>query len=135
MVYLQLQKEMVNDENKWWNKLVAMSKEELELLPYSFMKKYGAYVHFMRRMGDEARLDENRSLDYYGQIKSLNKLQTEDERSLMIKEFRKSLEPDVVTMDDLEEEKGDYMKRQPRVDLDKLSYNFEQFDLYSSKLC
>jgi len=28
-------------------------------------------------------------------------------------------------------EEGDYMKRQPRVDLAKLSYNYEQFKSYT----
>ena len=65
---------MLNDEGKWWNKLRSMSREEMELLPINFVRKYGAYVNFMRRMGDEARLDENRAMPYYKVIKGLNKL-------------------------------------------------------------
>ena len=52
----------------------------------------------------------------------------------MLKEFRRSLEPDIVTMDELQREKGDYMKRQPRIDPSTLCYNFEQYDTYSRRL-
>ena len=54
----------------------------------------------------------------------------------MLKEFQRGLEPDAVTIETLlkDNEPGDYMRRQPRVDLSKLSYNFEQFDGYSTKL-
>ena len=34
----------------------------------------------------------------------------------------------VVKQADLVREDGDYMRRQPRIDFSKLSYNFEQFD-------
>ena len=43
----------------------------------------------------------------------------------MLREYQKSFEPDEVHMEDLTEKAGDYMRRQPRIDLSKLSYNFE----------
>ena len=49
----------------------------------------------------------------------------------MLEEFKDSFIPDNVTMADLEREKGDYMKRQPRVKPEELSYNFEQYGRYS----
>jgi len=54
----------------------------------------------------------------------------------MLKEFQRGLEPDHVTAETLmkDAEPGDYMRRQPRVDPSKLSYNFEQFDGYSQRL-
>lgn len=52
----------------------------------------------------------------------------------MLKEFRSAYEPDVVTMKDLERERGDYMRRQPRVKPSELSYNFEQYGRYSDML-
>ena len=36
-----------------------------------------------------------------------------------------------VTSADLVREEGDYMRRQPRLDISKLSYNFEQFGQYT----
>ena len=52
----------------------------------------------------------------------------------MLREYQKSFEPDEVHMEDLTEKAGDYMRRQPRIDLSKLSYNFEQFPNYSKQL-
>jgi len=37
-------------------------------------------------------------------------------------------------MHNLERERGDYMKRQPRVKIDQVSYNFEQYSRYSNML-
>ena len=49
----------------------------------------------------------------------------------MLREFRDAYVPDVVTMNDLERERGDYMRRQPRINPELLSYNFEQYGRYS----
>lgn len=52
----------------------------------------------------------------------------------MMKEFERCFDPDIVNMEDLERERGDYMKRQPRVKIDEVSYNFEQYSRYSNML-
>lgn len=52
----------------------------------------------------------------------------------MLKEFQRAYEPDVVTMADIERNRGDYMYRQPRVKPAELSYNFEQYGRYSKML-
>lgn len=52
----------------------------------------------------------------------------------MIKEFESAYVPDVVTIADLERERGDYMYRQPRVKPEELSYNFEQYGRFSKML-
>lgn len=49
----------------------------------------------------------------------------------MLKEFKYAFVPDIVTMNDLERTRGDYMKRQPRINPKELSYNFEQYSRYS----
>ena len=49
MTFLQMQKEALQGENKWWTKLAAMSREEMELLPHNFVRKYGSYIEFMQR--------------------------------------------------------------------------------------
>ena len=41
------------------------------------------------------------------------------------------LQPDTVTQAGLQREEGDYFKRQPRVNLDELSYNHEQYKRYT----
>ena len=65
MAYLQMQDEAWSSKNKWWNKLATMSKEEMELLPHSIVRKYGVFLEFMQRYQAEAHLDENRRMDYY----------------------------------------------------------------------
>jgi len=52
----------------------------------------------------------------------------------MLKEFKDAFVPDVVNIEGLEREKGDYMYRQPRVKPAELSYNFEQYGRYSKLL-
>ena len=52
----------------------------------------------------------------------------------MLHEFKRAFVPDEVTMPGLERERGDYMRRQPRVNPTELSYNFEQYSRYSKML-
>lgn len=52
----------------------------------------------------------------------------------MVKEFKRAFKPDNIQMADLERNRGDYMKRQPRVNSEELSYNFEQYGRYSKML-
>lgn len=35
---------MYDDENNWWNKFKTMSEDDIELMPYGFIKKYGTYL-------------------------------------------------------------------------------------------
>jgi len=43
-----------------------MSEQEMKLMPYGFLKKYGSMLHFMRRMELEAHVSENKEYrDYY----------------------------------------------------------------------
>ena len=88
-----------------------MNREEFQLLPINFIRKYGGYVGFLQRYGAEKHLDENKSLEYYKTIKSLRKLQTEEEKDLMLREYQRSFESDQVKMEDLTENQGDYMRR------------------------
>jgi len=39
--------ESVDDENNWWHAVKAMSDEDLDLLPFGFLKKYGSFVKKM----------------------------------------------------------------------------------------
>lgn len=109
---LRLQGDMINDENAWWNKLVTMTEEELKLMPMGFIKKYGSYISNMARYDKEFHLDENKQgRGYFEQVKSLKRLLTDEQKKSMIAEFKRALEPDVVTMKDLVRREGDYMRR------------------------
>ena len=50
LTMLQMQKNNFEDQKAWWNKLQTMSQAEMKLLPYGFLKKYGSYIHFVKRM-------------------------------------------------------------------------------------
>ena len=132
---LRMQKDFLSDENYWWNKLKTMTEPEMKLMPMGFIKKYGSYVTNLQRYDREFHMEENKNIyDYYQQVKNLKKLQTDEEKSLMLAEFRVAMEQDVVTMAGLVREEGDYMRRQPRVVPDKLSYNVEQYGRYAKQL-
>ncbi len=51
------------DENKWWNKLISMSKEEFNLMPIGFIKKYGSYLNNLHRYNREYHMEENKAID------------------------------------------------------------------------
>ena len=62
---LASQTQSIEDPNAWWNKIATMSEADLKLLPYGFLKKYGSYIHFLRRMENEARVTENKNYQGY----------------------------------------------------------------------
>jgi hypothetical protein len=71
----------MDDENLWWNKITTMSAEDLDLLPMSFLKKYGTFLNSIR---DQHKL-ENQQIsrdrnNRYAEIKDLEKLMTEEEK-------------------------------------------------------
>lgn len=63
---LREQEDYINDENTWWNKLKAMSPEDMKMLPQGFMRKYGSYITNMQRYDRDWHLDENKNaFDYF----------------------------------------------------------------------
>ena len=69
------------DEKAWWNKLKVMDKAELEMLPYSFMKKYGSYLNLLKKLQMQQRLDENLGIgDNAKTIRHLDELMTDQEK-------------------------------------------------------
>ena len=113
-----------------------MTDDEFKMMPIGFIRKYGSYISNMRRYEADFRLDENKNQHkgYFDQVRFLKKIMTDEEKQLMIKEFQKTQEADVVSMKDLERERGDYMRRQPRVHPDSMNYNFEEYGRYSKML-
>ena len=81
LAMLELQKRSIEDQKAWWNKLKNMSEQEMKLMPYGFLKKYGSMLHFMRRMEQDAHVTENKEYrDYYQQVKRLSKLLVDEEK-------------------------------------------------------
>lgn len=123
---LSLQKESNEDPQAWWNRISTMPEEEMRMLPYGFIKKYGSYLNSIVRMDHVAHLEENKSIkDFWRQIKNLDRLKTDEEKVEAFRELAWRLQDDKVETKDLVREEGDYMRRQPRVDLSKMAYNFE----------
>ena len=132
---IQLQKEFNENENAWWNRLADVDLPEFKLMPMGYIKKYYSYVTNLERYRGDFQLNENRNInDYYDQIKHLKTLLTEEQKKHLLAEFERAYIPDIVTMKDLEREEGDYMRRQPRIDPNKLSYNFEQYKRYTAQI-
>ena len=89
-----------------------MTEDEIRMMPMGFIKKYGSYITNLQRYYSDWKMDENKNMrDYYSQVKFLKKLQTDEEKTLMLKEYQRLFEPDIVTMKDLERNPGDYMRR------------------------
>ena len=59
----------------------TMSDDEMRLMPFGFLKKYGSFIHFMKRMDKEAHVRENKQyFGFYDQVKKLNSLLTDEEK-------------------------------------------------------
>ena len=44
LVNLKRQEDYLNDDSFWWNKLSNMTKEDFELMPMGYIRKYGSYM-------------------------------------------------------------------------------------------
>ena len=63
---LRMQEDWINDENKWWNKLMKMTDEELKMMPLGFIRKYGSYITNLKRYEKDSHLEENKGIaEYY----------------------------------------------------------------------
>ena len=102
-----------SDPKDWRNVLGSMSKEEFTKLPYGFVKKYGTYLLFQRRMMLEAKVRENKEHyhGFYDQVKNIDSLLTDEEKKETNERLESSKQPDIVKMVDLVREDGDYYKR------------------------
>jgi len=62
---LQHQRDYIDDENHWWNKLQTMTEPELKLMPLSFIRKYGSYLTNLKRYDKEFHMEENKRINGY----------------------------------------------------------------------
>jgi len=44
LAMFQMQREYIDDPDKWWNRLVTMTEPEMKLMPMGFIRKYGSYL-------------------------------------------------------------------------------------------
>jgi hypothetical protein len=81
LALLETKREMFEDETNWWNKLKTMTNDEMELMPYGFIKKYGTYMLKIREHQQIAHVDENKSFKgRWNEIKRIDKLMTNPEK-------------------------------------------------------
>lgn len=79
---LSMQAKHYNSDTNWWNKLNNMTDAEFKMLPYGFVKKYGSIMDALAKQRAELNLDRNlNNKEYYSQIKTLQTLQTDQEKA------------------------------------------------------
>jgi len=124
LALLDNKREIFTEENNWWNKLKSMNEDELELMPYGFIKKYGTFMLKIKENQQQAHLESNQAFKgRWDSIKRLDKLMTDTEKD-ELEEFKRDNNLHSKNTYD-EYVQTDYMKREPRVDLRKENFNFE----------
>lgn len=79
---LSMQAKHYNSDDMWWNKLNNMTDAEFKMLPFGFVKKYGAIMDGLAKQRAELNLDRNlNNKEYYSQIKTLQTLKTDEEKA------------------------------------------------------
>ena len=75
LAMFQMQREYIDDPDKWWNRLVTMTEPEMKLMPMGFIRKYGSYLTNIQRNHRDFHLSENKNIyDYFQQVKNIKKL-------------------------------------------------------------
>ena len=75
MAFLRIQAENDASEDLWWNRLKTMSAEELDLLPFGFLKKYGTFLMAIDDFQRELKTDVSMAREgRYGHVKDLDLL-------------------------------------------------------------
>lgn len=119
-----------SDKTMWWNKVMAMDQDEMDMLPYGFVKKYGTFAQNISQLMEENKMDESRATNnMYDEIKTLNKLMTNDEKEAL-QNFKVENTDNGLNDPENYDQTG-YMSRQPRMDLRSKNFNFEQFRNYT----
>ena len=108
-----------------------MTADEIELMPYGFIKKYGTFVRKIKEQQEVAHLDSNRDFNgRWQEVRGLSALSTKEEQDKHAAFIKDRLENPANTYD--EYEKTDYMSREPRLNLRAENFNFEQFQQYTA---
>jgi uncharacterized protein YeeX (DUF496 family) len=70
------------DKSNWWNKVETMSQNEIETLPDEYIRKFGSFIIKTSEMQKESHTEINKDLDFFSQVKNLNKVKTNEELAL-----------------------------------------------------
>jgi hypothetical protein len=108
-----------------------MSERDIDLLPFGFLKKYGTMLTSIDEFFVYEKFKQSKNYNgRYNQIEKLDRLLTNDEKQEI--EDEKAFNLENATNDPWPVEQVDYMKRQPRVNVRAMNYNFEQFRSYTA---
>lgn len=81
LAYLKIQADQNASEDLWWNRLKNMSEQEIDLLPFGFLKKYGTFIMAFEDYKREVKTDESMAREgRYAQIENLDRLLTNAEK-------------------------------------------------------
>ena len=76
------------DETNWWHVVEHMSDNDLDLLPFGFMKKYGTFVKSMIEHEKMVATEESKEFENrFEHVRLMNKLLTNEEKR-QIEEFK-----------------------------------------------
>ena len=81
LALLDVQSEDMKSNDLWWNRLKNMTDEELEIMPYSWTKKYGTFITSIMQAQERHKREQGAMFeDRYERIKNLDKLKTDAEK-------------------------------------------------------
>ena len=76
-----IKQDLLDSDTLWWKKITKMSDDEIDLLPFSFLKKYGSFINFASDVNLTLKMEENRSFENrWDEIKDLKELQTNEQK-------------------------------------------------------
>ena len=103
-----------------------MTDDEMELIPFGYLKKHDTFVNKLEEHETLQRESESRSFkNRWEEVKSLVKLRTNQEKETDRKFIEENWKQGENVKGDIEW--VDYMKRQPRLNLGKKNFNFEEY--------
>lgn len=116
----------------WWNRVATLTEDEMELMPYGFVKKFGTFADQVGRNELESKTDVSKAYkNRWDEVRSMKRLLTNEEKE-EIETFKDyNLDNGVNNPDDYDH--SGYMMRQPRMELRNKNFNFEQFNAFTLK--
>ena len=75
LALIELRREDAHNPKYWWNKIRSMTDDEMELLPFNWLKKYGTFVKKLEEHETLQKEAESRNFeDRWERSKNLIKL-------------------------------------------------------------
>lgn len=129
LALIELRREDAQDPVYWWNKIRMMTDDEMELLPFNYLKKYGTFVKLLEQHETLQKEAESRSYNNrWEEVKNMTKLKTNEEKEIYNKYVEDTWKNGENNPEDIKWE--NYMFRQPRLNLGNKNFNFEEYKPY-----